>query len=98
MIVVPPKIWKLERENKYRVPDYSDDIDEKIFDQKVNSKLLFQLNLLGEDRNRDYSILFDKKLHLEYFINDVRVGSTVDQPTKDRIMSIIKDFGIYLCK
>ena len=49
MIVVPPKIWKLERENKYRVPDYSDYIDDGIFDYKVYDKYHYpKLTYIGK--------------------------------------------------
>ena len=39
---VSPKIWKLKEENKYRVPYYSNDIDDGIFYYKVYRKSLFK--------------------------------------------------------
>ena len=38
MILLPTKIWTPKQENYYRVPYYSDDIDDGIFDYKVYSK------------------------------------------------------------
>ena len=44
MTEVSTKIWKPNKENKYGVPDYSDDIDDGMFDYKVYGKLLFKSN------------------------------------------------------
>ena len=51
-----------------------------------------------EDINIYDVIVFEENLHLEEIIKDLRVGSIVDQPTKEIILSIIKDFWDYFCK
>ena len=51
------------------------------------------MNLYWEYRNIDDIIVLDKSLHLEYLMKDMIVGSKVDQPTKDRIITMIKDSG-----
>ena len=69
MIEVTPKIWRAKQENKYRVPDYSNDIDDIIFGYKVYGKSLFNPNISWEARNRYDVIVFDCRssviLHVE---------------------------------
>ena len=92
------KTWIPNQENKYRVPDYGNDINDEIFDYKVYWKQLFKPNLYCKPRNRYVAIVFGKNLYLEGIIKGMRVGSTVDQSNKDKIISIIKNFWHYLKK
>ena len=81
-----------KQENKYIVLDYSDDIYDDIFDYTIYGKSLFKPNLYWEYRNRDNAILFDDNLYSEEFIKYLWWGSTVVQPIKVKIISIVKDF------
>ena len=85
MIEVLHKIWRPRQENKYRVPDYSDDIDGIIFYYKVYAKSIFKPNLSWESGNIDYVIVFDNKLLLEDLIKHMRVGYTVEQPREKNL-------------
>ena len=89
------KTWIPNQENKYRVPNYGNDINDEIFDYKVYWKQLFKPNLYCKPRNRYVAIVFGKNLYLEGIIKGMRVGSTVDQSNKDKIISIIKNFWHY---
>ena len=92
MIEVLHKIWILQQENKYSVLDYSGNIDYRKFDYKVYRKSILKPNPYWESRKRWYLILFYDKLHPKEIMKYLRVVYKVDQPMKDKIISIIKDF------
>ena len=64
MTEVPPKICTPKQENKYRVPYYSNNIDDGIFDSMVCSKSRFKINISWEVRNKYGVIVFDENLQL----------------------------------
>ena len=68
MIEVHPRYWRPKQENKYRKPDYSNDIDDGIFYYKVFGKSLLKPNLSWESISRDDAIVFDDNLYLEDLI------------------------------
>ena len=98
IIEFPPKIWIPKQENKYGVTDYSNDIDDKIFDYKAYGKSLSKPKLYWESRNRDYVIVFYENIHSGEFMKYMIVGYIVYQPPKYKNSIIIKDFGGCFCK
>ena len=55
IIEVPPKIWRPTQENRYRMPEYANDINEGAWDFKVYGKAMYKPKLEWTDNQRSES-------------------------------------------
>ena len=61
-IELPTKVWRPKVLNKYIPVDYSDDIDEGVFDYKHYGKTVFRPKMKWAERSRSDLILFNKMM------------------------------------
>ena len=92
MIKLPPKIWRPKPENKYIPVDYSDDIDEGVFDFSHHGRAVYRPKIKWSDRDRDDVILFDHDKDMVELMENLHIGETVEQKYKDKIVGIVKEY------
>ena len=97
MIKLPPKIWRPKPENKYVPVDYSDDIDEGVFDYSHHGRAVYRPKIKWADRDRDDVIVFDPNKDMVELMDNLHIGDTVDQKYKNEIIDIVKEYWDCFC-
>ena len=97
MIQLPPKIWRPNPENKYIPVNYSNDIDEGVFNFSHHGKTVYCPKEKWSDSDRDDVILFDHDNDIKELMDNLHIGDTVEQKYKDDIIHIIKDCWDCFC-
>ena len=91
LIDIPPKVWRPKVQSRYKLPEYTNDISEGVFDFTHHGKCVYKPKLTWEDRQRDDIISFDEDLHMEDLLTNLRIGDTSDE-IKQELITVIKNF------
>ena len=97
MIQLPPKIWKPKPENKYLPMDYSDDIDEGVFEFSHHGKAVYRPKVKWSDKPKNDRILFDQVEDTVELIKNLNIGDNVKAEYKDDIIDLIQDYWDCFC-
>ena len=97
IIEVPPKIWRPKVESRYRMPEYASDINDGAWDFSNYGKSVYRPKLDWQDKQRNDIIDFEESYQAE-LDKDLRMGTGVDDATKQEIMSLIKKYWDCFCK
>ena len=92
MIQLPPKIWRPKPENKYIPIDYSDDVDEGVFDFSHHGKVVYRPKVKWSDKLKNYIILFGQAEDTAELTINLNTGENVKADYKDDIINIIQDY------
>lgn len=91
LIDIPPKIWRPKVQSKYRLPEYTDDISEGIFDFTHYGKCVFKPKT-WDSGTRDDIIYFNEKEDTKELQDNIKIGKNVSQDIKDELIQSIKDY------
>ena len=97
MIQLPPKIWRPKPANKYVPVDYSDDIDEGVFDYSHHGNAVYRPKEKWADKNRDDIITFDNENNMEELMQNLHIGKNVKEIYKCQIIGIVKKYWDFFC-
>ena len=98
LISLPLKIWRPKVTSKYKTPDYSDDIDDSIFDYVDIGNCVFHPYLSWEDAKRNDLIEFNNYRDMAELENNLKIGKNIDDPTRDDNIQIIQKYWDFFCK
>ena len=83
--------------NKYVPLDYSDDIDEGIFNYTIIGNTVFRPKARWSDRDRKGIITYDHSKNNEELVKGLKIGKSVDLHTTCAIKNlVIKILGLLL--
>ena len=97
IIEVPSKVWRPKVINKYIPVDYSDDIDDGIFDFEYYGKTFFRPKGEWSEGTRTDIIEFDPAEHSKELKTHLKVGSKIDTAITARVIDIIKRYWDSFC-
>ena len=98
VIEVPPKVWRPKMLNKYKPIEYSDDIDDGVFDFETYGRAVFRPKTRWTPGDsRDDIIEFIAEKHSEELTKNFKVGENVSQEVKERLITIIKKYWDCFC-
>ena len=98
VINVPTKIWRPKMVNKYKPPDYNNDIDEGIFEFAEEGRCVYRpLITPWTDSIRDDIILFDQNKHSKELEKIIRIGQLASEETRGNIINMVKKHWDAFC-
>ena len=97
VIELPTKVWHPKVLNKYDPIDYSDNIDESIFDYSHYGKTVFRPKLKRADRPRHNLITFETKKDIAELEKGLRIGKLVPLSTTRAIRNLVIKYWDCLC-
>ena len=96
MIGIPPKIWRPKLQNRYIHIDYSNDVNEGVFDFSHYGRTVFCPKIKWSDKDWDEIILFDKASDTEELIKKIYIGKIINWRYKEELTSIIQRYWIFV--
>ena len=93
MIETPPKIWRPKVVNKYIPLQYSNDIDDGVFECPEYGNTVYRPKSAAvEVSPREDLIYFNEDEDIEELMKGLKIGANVNDATKTEIINIIKEF------
>ena len=96
-ITLPPKVWRPKPSNKYIPVEYSDDIDDGVFDYSHHGHTVYRPKKQWSKGARNDVIVYDNSVDNKELDKDLVIGNEVSSHTRAKLRALIVKYWDCFC-